>query len=187
MKAAMVLAGAVLLAPALAWSADITVPVHAISADGVGAAIGTLRAVDTPKGLMIRPRISSLTPGAHGFHVHQNPACGPQAPAGQAGAGVPGAGLAAGGHFDPDKYGRHEGPQGQGHKGDLPVLQVDDRGRAGAAVLAPRLRVADILGRAIVIHAGGDNYADQPAALGGGGARVACAVVPAARQARKSG
>jgi Cu-Zn family superoxide dismutase len=29
-----------------------------------------------------------------------------------------------------------------------------------------------------MLHAGGDNYADQPAALGGGGARMACGVVP---------
>jgi Cu-Zn family superoxide dismutase len=29
-----------------------------------------------------------------------------------------------------------------------------------------------------MIHAGGDNYSDEPAPLGGGGARVACGVVP---------
>ncbi len=32
-------------------------------------------------------------------------------------------------------------------------------------------------GRSIMIHAGGDNYSDTPARLGGGGARVACGVV----------
>jgi Cu-Zn family superoxide dismutase len=52
--------------------------------------------------------------------------------------------------------------------------------------LAPRLKVADLWGRAIVIHANGDNYADQPKALGGGGARVACAtIVKAKRRAKK--
>jgi len=30
--------------------------------------------------------------------------------------------------------------------------------------------VADVKGRSIMIHAGGDNYSDQPAPLGGGGA-----------------
>jgi Cu-Zn family superoxide dismutase len=34
----------------------------------------------------------------------------------------------------------------------------------------------DVKGRSIVIHAGGDNYSDQPAPLGGGGARIACGV-----------
>jgi len=28
-----------------------------------------------------------------------------------------------------------------------------------------------------MIHAGGDNYADQPAPRGGGGARVACGAI----------
>jgi Cu-Zn family superoxide dismutase len=45
------------------------------------------------------------------------------------------------------------------------------------AVIARRLKLADVKGRAIMIHAGGDNYSDQPAPLGGGGARIACGVV----------
>ena len=51
-------------------------------------------------------------------------------------------------------------------------------GKATLPVLAPRLKGADIAGPNLMIHAGGDNYADQPAKLGGGGARVACGVVP---------
>jgi Cu/Zn superoxide dismutase len=43
----------------------------------------------------------------------------------------------------------------------------------GESVVAPHLTVADVKGRSIVIHAGGDNYSDQPAPLGGGGARIA--------------
>jgi Cu-Zn family superoxide dismutase len=45
------------------------------------------------------------------------------------------------------------------------------------AVIAPNLKLADVKGRAIMIHAGGDNYSDQPAPLGGGGARIACGVI----------
>jgi Cu-Zn family superoxide dismutase len=44
-------------------------------------------------------------------------------------------------------------------------------------LLAPRLKLADIKGRSLMIHAGGDNYSDTPAPLGGGGARAACGVV----------
>ena len=66
---------------------------------------------------------------------------------------------------------------GKGHLGDLPALTVDAKGMARKPVTAPRLKVADLWGHAIVIHAGGDNYADKPAPLGGGGARVACGTI----------
>ena len=40
------------------------------------------------------------------------------------------AALAAGGHYDPAKTDRHEGPYGNGHLGDLPALYVDKEGKA---------------------------------------------------------
>src|SRR5262252_9515479 len=90
--------------------------------------------------------------------------------------GQPAAGMAAGGHFDPANTGKHLGPHGEGHKGDMPVLTVDASGKATEAVVVPRLTMADVKARSIMIHAGGDNYSDQPAPLGGGGARIACGV-----------
>jgi Cu-Zn family superoxide dismutase len=170
-KIASVLGAALIAAAALpAQAEDITIKMRAISAEGIGKEVGTVRAVDTPKGLLLVPRLSGLKPGPHGFHVHENPSCAPKK--GPDGKPVPG--LAAGGHFDPEKTGKHEGPAGKGHFGDLPALTVDDQGNAKKAVTAPRLKVADLWGRSLMIHAGGDNYSDQPAALGGGGGRVAC-------------
>jgi Cu-Zn family superoxide dismutase len=84
--------------------------------------------------------------------------------------------MAAGGHYDPANTGKHLGPSGEGHKGDMPVLTVDASGKATKAVTTSHLTVADVKGRSIMIHAGGDNYSDQPAPLGGGGARIACGV-----------
>jgi Cu-Zn family superoxide dismutase len=46
-------------------------------------------------------------------------------------------------------------------------------------VLAPRLKLIDVRNRALMVHAGGDNHADHPAPLGGGGGRVACGVIGA--------
>ncbi|MFQ5544838.1 MAG: superoxide dismutase family protein, partial [Acidiferrobacterales bacterium] len=66
---------------------------------------------------------------------------------------------------------------GEGHLGDLPALYVDGDGNATYPILAPRLRVADLRGRSLMIHSGGDNYSDNPKKLGGGGARMACGVV----------
>jgi len=61
--------------------------------------------------------------------------------------------------------------------GDLPPLLADADGRSTLPVLAPRLKPADVKGRSLMVHAGGDNYADQPDPLGGGGPRVAWGVV----------
>ena len=158
---------------AAAHAATATVTVNKIDENGVGAAIGTLTLEDTAGGLNITPKLSNLPPGAHGFHVHVNPSCGPGEQNGQKVAG-----LAAGGHYDPAKTGKHLGPTStQGHKGDMPVLAVNPDGTANAAAVAPHLSVGDAQGHAIIIHVGGDNYSDSPAPLGGGGARIACGVV----------
>jgi len=85
---------------------------------------------------------------------------------------------AAGGHFDPTASKHHAGPSGDGHLGDLPPLVVADNGGAGTAVVAPRLmKLSGVKGKALMIHAGGDNFADQPKPLGGGGERIACGVI----------
>ena len=85
--------------------------------------------------------------------------------------------LAAGGHLDPAGSGKHGEPWGSGHLGDLPPLYVAADGTASQPVLGPRLKLADVLNRSLMVHAGGDNHADHPAPLGGGGARVACGVI----------
>ena len=168
LTSSLILAGA-----GIAYAASETVTVNAIDANGIGRQIGTVSLSDGPSGLQIAPQLSELPPGDHGFHIHINPNCGP----GPGPNGQPAAGMAAGGHFDPANTGKHLGPLGEGHKGDMPVLTVDASGKATKTVTAPHLTVADVKSRAIIIHAGGDNYSDQPAPLGGGGARIACGVV----------
>jgi len=151
---------------------ELNIVMHRIDAAGVGPSIGTVSVSPTPYGTLFSPKLTGLTPGLHGFHVHQNPDCGP---AEKDGTKV--AGLAAGGHYDPQNTGKHEGPYRNGHLGDLPPLYADADGNATLPVLAPRIKISDLKGRSLMIHAGGDNYSDIPSALGGGGARFACGVV----------
>lgn len=154
------------------FAADVVVSMNLVNDQGIGKVIGTITISEGPDGLVFTPQLSDLPPGAHGFHVHQNPDC---AAGVKDGKQVPG--LAAGGHYDPANAAKHEGPQGKGHLGDLPVLTVGADGKAVIAVTAPRLKLADVKGHSLMIHAGGDNYSDQPAPLGGGGARFACGVI----------
>ena len=164
---------AVLAAVTLSAGAEKqTVRIDQVSAEGVGKSIGTMTLEETEHGILITPNLEGLTPGLHGFHIHQNPACGPAEKEGK-----PSAAEAAGPHLDPHQAGKHAGPYGQGHLGDLPPLFVDASGKATLPVLAPRLKMTDVKGHALMVHAGGDNYADSPEKLGGGGARIACGVV----------
>lgn len=166
-------------APAVAAgpAAAVVIPMSLVDAKGGAKPIGTVTVTDSGYGLMLTPALTGLPPGLHGFHVHENPSCDPAEKDGQMVAA-----QAAGGHFDPAKTGRHEGPYGSGHLGDLPAIYVDADGKAETAVLAPRLKVADLRGRSLMIHAMGDNSSDKPAPLGGGGMRIACGVTPAAPQ-----
>lgn len=150
-----------------------TVQIHMVNEDGTGDNIGTVYLTETAHGVVFTPDLKDLTPGLHGFHVHEKPSCdaaetqGKKTPAG-----------AAGGHYDPEKSGKHGSPWGDGHLGDLPPLYVDQHGKASTPVLAPRIKnVAQISDRALMVHAGGDNHADHPAPLGGGAARVACGII----------
>lgn len=152
--------------------AQTSVPMFKADENGAAGAVGQVTLVDSPYGLVLTPAMKGLTPGLHGFHVHQNPSCDS---AEQGGKKV--AALAAGGHYDPKGSKQHGTPWGEGHLGDLPALFVDAEGNANQPVLAPRLKLADVSGRSLMVHAGGDNHADHPAPLGGGGARVVCGVI----------
>ena len=165
---------AMLFALALAITGN-AIPVHAevislhtISPEGVGQSIGTVTALDSDDGLVIEANLNGLKPGEYGFHLHENGSCQPGL---QQGVSV--AGLGAGGHWDPDNTGKHLGPFGDGHRGDLSRLIVSPDGRTTEPVMAPRLNLSDLQGHALILHSGGDTYSDEPP-LGGGGARMAC-------------
>jgi Cu-Zn family superoxide dismutase len=156
-----------------ARAADLTVTMHKATQDGTGEVLGTIIIASSDAGAAFTFHLHGLPPGPHGFHVHENANCGPtllndvRIPAG-----------AAGGHFDPGETGKHEGPMGEGHLGDLPVLDVAADGTATQTVTAPRIKDIGVLkGHALIIHIGGDNYSDTPSRAGGGGGRFACGLV----------
>jgi Cu-Zn family superoxide dismutase len=118
-------------------------------------------------GLHLAATVSGLTPGEHGFHVHEVGDCS-----------APDA-TSAKGHYNP--AGSHHGGQGgEHHAGDMPNLVADASGNASFSADLLGLDVGagnDVANRALVIHADPDDYKSQPA--GNSGKRVACGVIKA--------
>jgi Cu-Zn family superoxide dismutase len=117
---------------------------HRVDTAGVAESIGTVTITVAGGRLVFTPALEGLQPGLHGFHVHEKPSCEPATDP-EKGKVMPA--QAAGPHLDPHKTGRHDGPMGDGHLGDLPALKVDNDGKATVPVVAPRLKMADLKGR----------------------------------------
>ena len=146
------------------------VTINQVSAQGVHEAIGTVYLSDSAQGLKIDTQLTQIPAGIHGFHIHEFGSC---AAAEKDGKMI--AAQAAGGHFNPLKVAH--GDEKTGHLGDLPPLTVNANGESQSTVYAPRLKLADVQGLALMVHAGGDNHSDHPEPLGGGGARIACGLI----------
>jgi Cu-Zn family superoxide dismutase len=120
-----------------------------------------------PGGLHADIAVTGMTPGAHGFHIHEVGDCS----AADA--------SSAKGHFNP--FGKPHGSfdHGDHHAGDLPNLTADADGKAVASMDLPGLAIGagetNIVGRSVVIHADLDDTKSQPA--GNSGKRVACGVI----------
>ncbi|MBK1681613.1 superoxide dismutase family protein [Rhodocyclus tenuis] len=132
-------------------------------------ASGVVRFFPEDGRLRVTADISGLTPGAHGFHVHDKGDC--SAPDGSS----------AGGHFNPGGKAHGHPDSTEHHAGDLPQLLADAAGVAHLSAYSSVLSVGglsgDVLGRSIVIHAASDDFKTQPA--GNSGARLACGVIVA--------
>ncbi|MFS2223096.1 superoxide dismutase [Cu-Zn] SodC [Pantoea sp. B65] len=167
------LAALALLAGGFAQAASEQVELHEVTKQGGGQSIGQVTISETAYGLEFTPDLHTLPPGVHGFHVHAQGSCEPATSDGKTVAAG-----AAGGHLDPANSGKHLGPYQQGHLGDLPALFVTADGKATYPLLAPRIKkLSEISGKALMVHVGGDNSADHPKPLGGGGDRFACGVI----------
>lgn len=153
----------------------VKVTMNQISAEGVGAAMGTVTIKQTKDGVELAVNLKGLTPGEHGFHLHEHASCDPADKEGKKTSG-----QAAGAHWDPDATKAHKGPGGGGHKGDLPKLTVPEGGKVKAKLPVSGVTLADFGGKSLMIHAGGDTYSDTPKPLGGGGDRIVCGVIPGA-------
>ncbi len=156
-----------------ASAADLTVTMRKATQDGTSDTIGTIIITGSSAGATFQLDLHGLPPGQHGFHVHENDTCGHTL---MGGIRIPAG--AAGDHLDPDNTGKHAGPLGDGHLGDLPLIEASTSGIAKLSVTAPRIKDVEVLRkRSLIIQVGGDTYSDSPARNGGGGGRFACGVI----------
>lgn len=135
-----------------------------------GTDLGTVELTQTPSGVLLVADLKGLPSGTHAFHIHAVGACDPDF-------------QAAGGHFNPTGanhgFNNPDGP----HAGDMPNIHVGSDGALKFEVFNTRVSlkqgesnsVFDEDGSAIVIHAGADDYATDPA--GDAGERIGCGVI----------
>lgn len=120
-------------------------------------------------GVRIEGELGGLGRNAtHAIHIHERGDCSAAD------------GSSAGGHFNPAAAAHGRVGHGAHHAGDMDNIVADARGVARINVRADGVTLGsgaanDILGRAIIVHAGVDDYATQP--TGNAGARAACGVI----------
>jgi len=132
---------------------------------------GTVTFTEVEDGVRVDAVITGLTPGKHGFHVHEFGDCS-----------APDAGS-AGGHFNPTNKPHGGADAIERHLGDMGNVEADASGAAKLTYLDHRMSLANdklsIVGRAVIVHAKPDDLKTQPS--GDSGDRVACGVVGRAK------
>lgn len=115
--------------------------------------------------LRIEVTASNVSPGEHGFHIHEVGDCS-----------APDA-ASAKGHYNPGgkRHGHHD--KAERHAGDLPNLVADAAGNVKYVAEIKGVTLEETIGRSFVMHADPDDYASQPA--GNSGKRIACGVIVA--------
>ena len=130
-----------------------------------GTRIGSVRFWDDEHDGTTLVRVSiavptgKAAPGAfHGFHIHANndPANGTGCIADPAAASSTWF-TSVDGHFKHDAAETHAG-----HAGDLPTIYLDAHGRAEARFTVDRITPAELPDKAVILHAGADNFGNVP-------------------------
>jgi Cu-Zn family superoxide dismutase len=114
--------------------------------------------------------ITGLTPGKHGFHIHEFGDCtAPDA-------------MSAGGHFNPSKHDHGAPDVTDRHDGDMGNIEADSSGKAHLDYTDKVMKLSgptSIIGHSVIVHEKVDDLKTQP--TGDSGARLACGVIGIAK------
>ena len=128
---------------------------------------GTVTFAPVADGVQVRAELTGLTPGKHGFHIHEFGDCSAAD------------GSSAGAHFNPTNQ-PHAGPDTAArHEGDMGYVEADASGKAKLDYVDHQISLSNgaesAIGRSVVVHAKPDDLKTQPS--GDSGARIACGVI----------
>ncbi|WP_340202577.1 superoxide dismutase family protein [Ascidiimonas sp. W6] len=112
--------------------------------------------------------LMGLEEGMHAIHIHEKADC--SSPDGKS----------TGGHWNPTftDHGKWGAEDGKYHKGDIGNFSADAEGNGAISITTDEWCIGcedetkNILGKAIIVHAGVDDYVTQPTGAAGG--RVSC-------------
>jgi Cu-Zn family superoxide dismutase len=130
---------------------------------------GDVTITEVDGGLSLLASLANVSPGKHGFHIHENGSCDDM-------------GKAAGGHYNPDKV-KHgmiskDGPM-HAHGGDMGNIEIAQDGTGTLKSFLPGLTLNDggeydVLGLALILHEKEDDFS-QP--TGNAGGRIGCGII----------
>jgi Cu-Zn family superoxide dismutase len=139
---------------------------HATLRAADGSRVGTVSFVDERHSdeteITVKVWRSSAQVGFHGLHIHANDASG-NGDGCIADAAQPPATwfVSADGHWKHDPGELHGA-----HAGDLPSVYVNDDGSATIEFDVDKLTASEVVGRAVVLHVGLDNFGNVPVGAG---------------------
>jgi superoxide dismutase, Cu-Zn family len=170
MKAILSSAVFVALTPLVAGAAPVTKAVATLAPTKGSTVAGHVSFVKVDGGVKVTAHISGLTPGLHGFHIHEFGDCSAAD------------GSSAGGHFNPAGH-PHGGPKdAERHAGDLGNIEAGKDGVATLDVVDAAMTLegsSGILGGGVIVHEKADDLKTQP--TGNAGGRLSCGVIGAAK------
>ena len=132
--------------------------------------MGTVTFTKTGDAVQVVADVTGLTPGKHGFHIHEFGDCSATDA------------TSAGGHFNPTHKPHGAPDSAERHVGDLGNLEADASGKAHLEWKDKMLKLSGqncILGLAVIVHEKEDDLKSQP--VGNAGGRVACGVIGVAK------
>lgn len=141
------------------------VEVNLVSKSG-SSVIGVVYLEEINETVKMTASIKGAKPGEHAIHIHEKGDCNSAD------------GNSAGGHWDPDNSKHGKWGDEEHHRGDIGNISVGEDGEGTLSLTTDRWCIGcgdakkDILGKAIVVHKGADDFVSQPS--GDAGERVAC-------------